>query len=138
MFLISLRVSESDNLMKRPWNDTFRFLTFSTTHHSMCLPTSCLSICKDGAVIAFEYIIDKGECSLLVDITLKRIDSKYTIETECFRWLLGISFKEFDLIDRWIDLYNSFTTLVKFKVPRYFYLVLIGLHLTMTLTASVI
>lgn len=104
----------------------------------MSLATSCLSIGKNGAVISFEYIVNKCKGSLFINITLKGINTKYTIKTEGFGRLLRISFEEFYLVDGWIDLYNTFATLVKFIVPRYFYLVLMGRHLTMTFTASVI
>lgn len=138
VFFIGLRIGQSDNLMKSSGNDTFGLLTFITAHHGMRLTTSGLSICKNGAVISFEYIIDKCKSSLFVYITLKGINTEYTIETEGFGWLLGISFEQFYLVGGGIDLYNSFTTLIRFEIPLYFYLVLMGRHLTMTLTASVI
>ena len=124
--------------MKRPGDNTFRFLTFTTAHHSMRLATSSLPICKNGAVISLQHIINKCKSSLFIDITLKRINTEHTIETESFGWLLGICFQESYLVDGRIDLYNAFATFVRFIVPRYFYLVLMGLHLTMTFTASVI
>ncbi len=124
--------------MKRPGNDTFRFIAITTTHHGMSLATSCLSICKNGAVISFKYIINKGKGSLFIYVALKGINTKDAIKTESFGWLLRIGLQESYLVYGWIDLYNAFATFVRFMIPRYFYLVLIGLHLTITFTASVI
>ncbi len=58
MFFISLGIRQSDNLMKGSGNDTFRLFAVSTAHHGMCLTATCLSICKNGAVISFEDIVD--------------------------------------------------------------------------------
>ena len=138
MFFISLGIGQGNNLMKRPGNDTFRFIAITTTHHGMSLATSCLSICKNGAVISFKYIINKGKGSLFIYVALKGINTKDAIKTESFGWLLRIGLQESYLVYGWIDLYNAFTTFVRFMIPRYFYLVLIGLHLTITFTASVI
>lgn len=58
MFFIGLGISKSDNLMEGSGNDAFGLFAFRTAHHSMCLTTARLSICKNGAVISFEDIVD--------------------------------------------------------------------------------
>lgn len=133
-----LWIRQRYNLMERSWNDTFRFLALSGTHHRMSFTTSCLSIRKYRSVISFEYIVYQSKSSLFIYITLQWLWTEYTVKAEYFRRLLRSSLEEFDLIYARIHLDDIVATLITNKLPLYFYFVLIGRHLTMTFTASVI
>ena len=41
------------------------------THHSVRLATPCLSIGKDGAIVALEHRLDQGECGFIVYVLLQ-------------------------------------------------------------------
>lgn len=138
MLLLSLRICQCDYLVKRPRYDTHRLFILCWTHHCMSLTAACLSICEYCPVVSFKNIIHKGKCSLLVNLTLQRLYSKYRVKTKYFRRFSWACLEQFHLLYRGINLYNVNTTFIRIFVPRYFSFVLIGLHLTITFTASVI
>lgn len=47
-------------------DDTFALFSVAS-HHGMRFTTSGLPICKDSAVIAIQYIINKWKCTLLIN-----------------------------------------------------------------------
>ena len=57
--------SDGDYLAEGSRNDSSGLLIIAS-HHSMCFSASSLPIGKDGAIIAIEYTLYKGEGALLI------------------------------------------------------------------------
>ena len=89
----------------------FTFAAF----HSMRLSSTCLPICKDGAIVACQDTLDNGQGSFFEDIFLQTTGLKGHIEAENSFLVTGI----FDVMDSYLsslridldDLFESFADL---------------------------
>ena len=79
-------------LTKRSRNDSSCLLAIITTHHSMRLSTSSLSISKDSAIVSFEHTVDQGEGALFIDEVLRAISSKDSVKSKIFRLFFTLFF----------------------------------------------
>ena len=139
MFLILLTSGKCNNLAKGSWNNTLPFFALVGTHHSMGFSAPCLPICEYCSIIALENIINKGECSLFVNITLKRILGENMIEGKCLGSVLRSRFEQMDVVLSCVHIYNALTFFLFYiSVLSSFYRRFIGRHLTITFTHSVI
>lgn len=86
------------NLLECSRNDTSRFLSVVIAHHRMSLTASSLSVCKDGAVVAFQNVVNEWEGALLVDETLSTVGCENIIERKSFGLIFSILFDEIDLV----------------------------------------
>ena len=60
-----------DYVRKCTRNNTFLVYFCFTSFHSVCLPCSCLTICKYCSIITWEDRLDDGECSHFEDVLLE-------------------------------------------------------------------
>ena len=128
---------DGDYLAEGSRNDSSGLLIVSS-HHSMCLSTSSLSVCEDGAIIAIEYTFYKGESTLLIYDALQAIWREYCIEGKAFGLFSWVFFDEVDLFCLLIDDYYAYATLISSCLPLAVSLEFIGRTRTITLTASAI
>lgn len=107
MCLWSIIFSYGYYLTKSPWDDAAWLLALSSTHHGVSLTASSLTVCKNGAIVPIEYVLNKRKCALLIDVTLGRFRCKNTIKRKTFWLLLCIFFDQKYLIVLWIYLNNA-------------------------------
>ena len=107
-----------------------------STHHGVGLAATCLPVGEDGAIVAVKYAFDEEEGTLFVDEALCAVWGEDVVEGEGFGLLFVVFFFEIDLLVFGIDLHDVDATYLEQAVPLSFSLAFIGLHLTMTLTAS--
>ena len=59
-------------------------LLWVSSCHCICFTTASLSICKDCSIITLKNILNKHECTLFINLLLRRLRSKYMIKSENF------------------------------------------------------
>ena len=73
-------VCYGNNLLESSGDDPLGLLALVASHHGMGLSASGLPVCEDGAVVAFQNIIDQGKGTLLVDEGLCAVGGENIIE----------------------------------------------------------
>lgn len=105
----------------------------------MGFSASRLAICENGTVISVQNILHKIERGLLVDLLLWRLFTEHIIVSELLnRRVCCCYFLKSNLVCTFVNHHNIFTVWVNLEVPLWSSFWFIGLHLTMTLTDSVI
>ena len=117
-------------------NYTFWLFSLICPHHGVCFATTCLTIGKNGTIVPIKHIIYKWECTLLVYEILGTICRKNIIKRKVFRLLFRIFFDKINLMIFHVDLNNTVTFLIWSILLWSISFLFIGLHLTITLTAS--
>lgn len=89
-------LSHSYYLLKCSRNDPASLLTLISSHHSVGLTTTCLSICKNCTIVPFKNVVYQWEGTLFVDEKLRTFYSKNVIKSEVFWQLFAILLFETD------------------------------------------
>ena len=89
-------VCYGNNLLESSGDDSLGLLALVASHHGMGLSASGLSVCEDGAIVAFQDIVDQRKGTLFVDEGLGAVGGENIIERKCFRLLFGILLNEVD------------------------------------------
>ena len=103
-------------LLKGPRNDSLGLLALIAAHHRMGLAAPCLSIGKNGAIVAFQHVVDQRKSTLFVDECLGSVRGENIIERKCFGLIFSILFDEVNLVILHVDIDHTDTPSVFFVV----------------------
>ena len=109
MFFLRLTIREGDDLAECSRDDSSSLFALGWTHHGVGFSTTGLPVGEDGAIVALDDTVDKGESSLFVDIALKGVGAEHMVESERLGCLLFITFEKINLIRLGINLHNGLT-----------------------------
>ena len=65
---LGITIDVPENMLETPWYDTW---VFWLTKHSVCLSTTCLTVCENCTVIALNDRFDERESALIVHYLLQ-------------------------------------------------------------------
>ena len=109
MLFLSFAACECNDLCECSWNNTPCILIIIWSHHCMSFSTAGLPISEDCSIISFKHIVNKRKSSLLINIALKRILTKYLIESKRFWSIFGSWFEQIYLLLLSIHVDNTLT-----------------------------
>ena len=64
------------NVLERVWRYPAQIRIVRKTFHRPRLPTSCLAVREDGAVVSLEHVLDNPACAAIVNLALQELDER--------------------------------------------------------------
>ena len=99
----------AENVCERVGDDALLLCDGPDALHGEGFAGARLAVGEDGAIVALDDTVDKGESSLFVDIALKGVGAEHMVESERLGCLLFITFEKINLIRLGINLHNGLT-----------------------------
>ena len=95
--LLWVSLDSLKHIFEGPWHDSFLNWVVLLSSHSMGLTSSCLTIGKDGSIVAFEDVLDDATCAPCIDKLLRESPVETHIESELlwrlvWLWLVDHNF----------------------------------------------
>ena len=90
LFICLLLFNNSENMSECRRNNASQVFVLRNAHHSMSLPTPCLTIGKDCSIVTFENRFNEWKCAFIIDIGLLRISVVDSVISKCFWSYLAI------------------------------------------------